>query len=328
MDLATFLNERRPEWRQLEGLLEQVEGSGLGSLDDDQAVAFGRLYRRTASDLNHAQTFINGEATVRYLNDLVARCYLLIYAVPRSSFLGVLRPLFWNYPAVFRRYFGHFLLATAIFAAGAVFGLLASYFDPVSRLYLLPDMPMIQPGDEGTTPLQTSGGLAENISLLFTHNVQVTLLAFAAGVTFGVGSAWLMFYNGLILGALGAVFLQANQGLAFATGILPHGVLEIPATLLGGASGLMLGQALIQARPWSRIDELIRRSADALFLVWGCVPLLAVAALLEAGVARAPDWFFGSGFKLLVAGVFGFLFVTYILLVGWGKRGRAEGVAA
>src|SRR5215831_18718453 len=100
MDLATFLNERRPEWRQLEGLLEQVEGSGLGSLDDDQAVAFGRLYRRTASDLNHAQTFINGEATVRYLNDLVARCYLVIYAVPRSSFLGVLRPLFWDYPAV------------------------------------------------------------------------------------------------------------------------------------------------------------------------------------------------------------------------------------
>jgi uncharacterized membrane protein SpoIIM required for sporulation len=327
MDLATFLNERRPEWRQLEGLLEQVEGSGLGSLDDEQAVAFGRLYRRTASDLNHAQTFINGEATVRYLNDLVARCYLVIYAVPRRSFLGVLRPLFWDYPAVFRRYFGHFLLATAIFAAGAVFGLLASYFHPVSRLYLLPDMPMIQPGEKSTMPLQTSDELAGFSSFLFTHNVQVTLVAFAAGITFGVGSAWLMFYNGLSMGALGAIFLEANQGLAFATGVLPHGVLEIPAMLLGGASGLMLGQALIQARPWSRIDELIRRSADALFLVWGCVPLLAVAALLEAGVARAPDWFFGSSLKLLVAGVFGFLFVAYVLLLGWGKRGRAEGVA-
>src|SRR5262249_57470980 len=127
---------------------------------------------------------------------------------------------------------------------------------------------------------------------LFTHNVQVTLLAFAAGITFGIGSAWLVFYNGLGMGALGAVFLQADQGLAFATGILPHGVLEIPAMLLGGASGLMLGQALIQARPWSRIDELIRRGADALFLVWGCVPLLAVAALLEAAVAPPPPSFF------------------------------------
>jgi uncharacterized membrane protein SpoIIM required for sporulation len=328
MDLATFLNERRPEWRQLEGLLEQVEGSGLSSLEDDQAVAFGRLYRRTASDLNHAQTFVNGETTVRYLNDLVARCYLVIYAVPRRNFLSLFRPLFWDYPAVFRRYFGHFLLAAALFTAGTVFGLLASYFYPVSRLYLLPPMRTIQPGEESTMPLQTSGELAGFSAFLFTHNVEVTLLAFAAGITFGVGSAWLMFYNGLGMGALGAVFLQANQGLAFATGILPHGVLEIPAMLLGGAAGMVLGQALIRARPWSRLDELTRRAADALFLVWGCVPLLAVAGLLEAGVARAPDWFFGSGFKLLVAGIFGFLFLTYVLLIGWGKRGRTEGVAA
>ena len=56
MDIDTFIRKRQPQWKQLEGILNRVEGSGLGSLDEDQAVEFGRLYRCTASDLNQAQT--------------------------------------------------------------------------------------------------------------------------------------------------------------------------------------------------------------------------------------------------------------------------------
>jgi hypothetical protein len=52
-------------------------------------------------------------------------------------------------------------------------------------------------------------------------------------------------------------------------------------------------------------------------LLAGCIPLMAIAGLLEAGVARAPDWFLSSGLKLAVAGVFGSLFVAYVLLLGW-----------
>ena len=83
--LATFLNERRPSWQRLAGLVEQVENSGLRSLDEPQAVEFGRLYRRAASDMNQAQTFVTGDATVQYLNDLVARCYLVIYAKTKAD---------------------------------------------------------------------------------------------------------------------------------------------------------------------------------------------------------------------------------------------------
>lgn len=325
MDLTTFLQQRRGEWRQLENLLERVEGSGLGSLDDDQAVAFGQLYRRAASDLNQAQTFVRGEQTVHYLNDLVARCYLVIYARNRVRPWDLIVHLFWTWPAVFRRYLPHFLTATLIFFAGSAIGFLASYFDPSSRVFLLPaNMPTITP-DEATGHLQTSGELAAFSSHLFTNNVQVSLLVFAVGITFGVGSAWLLFYNGLLMGALGAVFVEAKALLPFATGILPHGVLEIPAALLGGAAGFVIAEAMIRARPWPRIEEMARAGSEALLLVSGCVPLLAFAAILEAGVARAPDTFLGSGLKLAVAGVFGLLFLIYVLLLGWGAKPKAEG---
>jgi uncharacterized membrane protein SpoIIM required for sporulation len=325
MDLTIFLQQRRPEWRRLEAILRRVEGSGLRSLDDAQAIEFGRLYRRAASDLNQAQTFVSGETTVQYLNDLVARCYLAINARGKADPWGLLRYLVWEYPAVFRRHVGALLLATALFAAGTAFGFVAAWFDPAARAYLLPtDMPMIHPateGEEDTTPLHTTGELAAFSSFLFTHNLTVSLVAFALGLTFGIGTAWLLFSNGLVLGALAAVFGEAGQFTALATGILPHGVLEIPACLLGGAAGFLLARALIRARPWPRLEELVRSGKEAMLLAAGCVPLLLAAAVLEAGVARAPDWFLGRGLKLAVAGVFGLVFVAYVLLLGWGNSG-------
>ena len=114
MDLATFLGRRRGEWRRLEELLAQVEGSGLASLGDEEAVEFGRLYRRAASDLNQAQTFVRGEETVRYLNDLVARAYLVLSSRSRVDLWGLARYVFWGYPAVFRRNLAPFLLAALL----------------------------------------------------------------------------------------------------------------------------------------------------------------------------------------------------------------------
>lgn len=320
MDLTTFLHQRRSEWRRLEEILQRVEGSGLATLDDEQAAEFGRLYRRAASDLNQAQTFVSGEATVQYLNDLVARCYLVIYAKTKVDLRAVVRYFVFGFPAVFRRNLGYFLFATALMAVGTVFGFLASYFDPdVARAFLLPDMHMIQPGEEG--PALDTGQLSEFSTFLITHNIGVTLTAFALGITLGLGTAWLMFYNGIMMGALAAVFVEAGEFRAFATGILPHGVLEIPAAILGGAAGFVLAAGVIRARPWPRIEELARAGKEALLLVGGCVPLLTVAGGLEAGVARAPDWVLSSGVKLAVAGVFAVLFAAYVFLLGWGKQG-------
>src|SRR5262245_52319016 len=137
MDLSTFLHQRRPDWKRLEAMLRRVEGSGLGALPEDEAVEFGRLYRRAASDLNQAQTFVTGDTTVQFLNDLVARCYLVIYAKTRVDIWGFVSYLVWEYPTVFRHHIRHVALATAIFAAGTLVGFLTSWFDPeAARGYL------------------------------------------------------------------------------------------------------------------------------------------------------------------------------------------------
>jgi uncharacterized membrane protein SpoIIM required for sporulation len=322
MDLTTFLQQRRPEWRQLEQLLERAESSGLASLDDEQAVEFGHLYRRAASDLNQAQTFISGDAIVRYLNDLVARAYLAIYGRSKADPWGVVRYLVLGWPAVFRRHLRPFLLATLLFVAGGVFGFLACAFDKeTARAFLLPsNMPTIQPPKEGEPEVSEqlpSGLVAGFASFLMAHNISVTLVAFALGITLGIGTGWLMFYNGVMTGAIAAVFYEGSALRALATGILPHGVLEIPAMLIGGTAGFVLAQGLWQAKPWPRSEELARKAKESLWLLAGIFPLLVAAGVLEAGVARAADESIAPWTKLAVAAVVGLLFAGYTLLIGW-----------
>jgi uncharacterized membrane protein SpoIIM required for sporulation len=321
MDLTTFIAKRRPGWKRLEALLARVEGSGLRTLTEDEAVEFSRLYRSASSDLNQAQTFPTGDTTLQYLNDLVARCYLVIYADMRVDVWGALRHFFWSYPAVFRRYFAYFLVSAAVFAGGAAFGYLASSYEPDSRGFLLPrNFPTITPDGEGAednAPAQGTGELAGFGAFLFRNNMSVTLVAFALGLTFGIGTAWMMFYNGLMTGALAAIFVEAHQFTAFCTGVLPHGVLEIPAAVLGGAAGFLVAHGMVRARPWPRSQELARTAKQALLFVSGSLPLLIMAALLESVVARAPRWLLGDAFKLTVAAVFGTLFVAYLVLLGW-----------
>lgn len=323
MDLTSFIEQRRPNWLQLETILKRVEGSGLRTLGDQQAVEFGRLYRSAASDLNQAQTFVSGDSTVQYLNDLVARCYLVIYARTKIDIWGLLRYLFLAYPAVFRRYWRHTALATAIFAVGTLFGFLASYYDPDTARVFMNYPGMIEPDQE--SPLMTSGEQSFMTSFYFANNVSVSLVAFILGLTYGIGTAWMMWSTGIMTGGIAAVFVEAGRFTAFCTGILPHGVLEIPAVLIAGGAGFLLAQGMVRARPWSRLDELARTGKEALLLVAGCIPLLAAAAFIEAGVARAPDWFLSSGLKLAVAAIFGLLFAAYLVLLGWKKQPLGTG---
>src|SRR5260370_42122581 len=176
MDLTTFLHQRQPEWRQLEAILGGVEGSGLGTLDDGQAAEFGRLYRRAASDLNQAQTSVSGDATVQYLNDLVARCYMVIYAGSQPNIRGFIRHLIFGFPAVFRRSWSRVLLATLLFTAGSLFGATAAYLDAdTAQLFLMPpNFPTIRPKEEGNRgPGMSTGQAGTMVSFYFTNNLRV-----------------------------------------------------------------------------------------------------------------------------------------------------------
>jgi uncharacterized membrane protein SpoIIM required for sporulation len=107
------------------------------------------------------------------------------------------------------------------------------------------------------------------------------------GMTWGVGTLILLFYNGVILGAVAADYIAAGFGTFLTGWLLPHGSVEIPAILLGGQGGFILAGALIG---WggrtTRSDRLRAVAPDLFAIVAGAAVMLVWAGMVEAFISQ------------------------------------------
>jgi uncharacterized membrane protein SpoIIM required for sporulation len=115
-----------------------------------------------------------------------------------------------------------------------------------------------------------------------------------------------------MLGTLEGMMIVHGYFLDFNALILTHGVLELTAICISGASGLLLGWALIAPGPLTRKEALKRIAGDAFGLLAGCVVMLVFAGVIEAYVTPH----FSQPVRWSVAGASALFLLAYFLLVG------------
>jgi uncharacterized membrane protein SpoIIM required for sporulation len=82
-------------------------------------------------------------------------------------------------------------------------------------------------------------------SAIMTNNLGVAFMAFAAGITGGIGTIYMMIFNGLLIGVIGTACWFAGMSLQLWSFVAPRGVLELPAIFIGGGAGLRLAYGLL-----------------------------------------------------------------------------------
>lgn len=122
--------------------------------------------------------------------------------------------------------------------------------------------------------------------ILFLHNARTTLVFLLLGlVSFGTLGLTLFIGNiALVGGVLGAAQLVGYSPLvAFAAGIMPHGIFELSAIILATAAMLKVGAQLVTPQADKSLGEILLLSLADWFRVFvGIVlPFLAIAALIE-----------------------------------------------
>jgi uncharacterized membrane protein SpoIIM required for sporulation len=285
MDLDSYIQTHRPEW----GRLEEATAGGsraLGARSGEDIAEAVRLYLRASSHLADVQTRYHDPGLERYLNGLVARAHGAIYGGSVASARSFLGFFVTRYRAVFRRSLPYVavvaalmtvvLLATDLWVAGsreAQAGLLP----PAAR------QAMRDAGARGA-PGPDALGSAGLSALIFQNNVQVSFLAFALGITFGIGTIWVITTNAVFIGLLAGGFQAAGQGWTFWALVLPHGFLELTAICIAGGAGLRMGWALIEPGDRARVTALGEEARDAVLLILGVIPAFAVAAFIEGFV--------------------------------------------
>ena len=288
MDVRLFLQNNRGPWSQLEHLLDLHDSGGLGALSKDQVRDLARLYRKVSADLLLARQLTGQDDTALYLEGLVGRGYPVLYAPKRFKPKTVSTFFSHRWPRLVARERAYFTTSGAVFGLGFMVALTLTLADPVAFDHLIPSEWAASYAERSDDPLAKRFGTmsdaqaAEFSSELMTNNIRVTLRCFVLGLTFGVGTLAILFKNGALLGAIAANFSEWGQALEFWAMILPHGVPEIFAIILGGAGGFILADALLRPGRQRRSEALRKRGIEALALVSAAVPLLILAGLIEA----------------------------------------------
>ncbi len=289
INLQQFIDHEQPVWDELEGLLVRIAREPFGSFDLDELKRFHYLAERTSADLVHIRAFVTQTDLQNYLESLVSRAFGEIQEKQANRMR--FRPIHWFlkvFPRTFRRRARCFSLAVAITLVGMMFGGGAVVFDPEAKVALMPfshlqgDPSKRVAKEEAKQEVEMHGKGAFSAQLM-THNTKVSILLLALGISWGVGSVILLFYNGAILGAVMADYLIAGEGVFLMGWLLPHGSIEIPAILIAGQAGLLLAGAMIG---WGNRFSLKMRLRsilpDLTTLIGGVACLLVWAGLVES----------------------------------------------
>lgn len=279
-----------PDHRRLAVLLARVDAGGAPALAVEEVDEFARLYRRLLSDLNEREGRGDDPEGIHALHRLAARAHATMHHREPPGLAAALRFLVAGFPALLRRRIHALAAASLIFLTAVAVGLFSARLD--AKLVDLVVPPALKkPVAERLARADVAfdeTGRALFSSKLLTHNLEVAFRAFAGGLLLGLGTLHALLMNGLLLGGLAAVALDAGRGTAFLALVLPHGAAEFPAILIAAQGGLILGFSLVSPGIHRRSEWFLREARDAAALLAGAVPLFVVAALVESWVTPAP----------------------------------------
>jgi len=290
---TTLREMRQEEWVRLEAILRQVERRSPRALSDEDLMALPTLYRSALSSLSVARETSLDLELVTYLEGLCARAYFFVYGV-RTSPLRRLRLFFvQDWPNAVRSLWRETLIATLLTLLGLAAGYSLVASNPIWFEAFVPDgLAQGRDFSASTEYLRQTlydGGhdsmLAIFATFLFTHNAQVSIMCFALGFAFGIPTAFLLLYNGGMMGAIFALFVSRGLGTDLGGWLIIHGSTEIFAIILAGAAGLKIGWSVVFPGEASRMNAATSAGKTAGIAMAGVVIMLLAAGALE-GVGR------------------------------------------
>lgn len=320
---AYWLQKRQNHWNRLQQLLDQSQHEGLKSLTRSELQELGLLYRQAAADLSTLREDPSGRSYARILNLLLSRAHNTIYTGQKSSAKGIIHFYSRTYPQIFRRNLGLINTAFLLFVAGAVTGLLLSLARPeFMHLFLGPRMQeTIERHKMWTDSVVGMSPLAS--SLIMTNNITVTFVTFALGITGGLGTIYMMVFNGVMLGVVGTACWLGDMSLPLWSFVAPHGVLELPAIFIAGGAGLRVAQGLLFPGLLARRNALVKAGGEAVRLLLGTVPMLILAGCIEGFFS--PSLVISWKMKFVVAGANAILLVGYLFFCARTMGEEKEG---
>lgn len=302
MKAERFVAAHRAGWKRLSDLVDKAQRQRLSSLSDDELHEMGSLYRRASSDLARAQTRLSGTKSgrelVRSLNDLVLRAHTQVYSAPAPQPMRLLQFIMFGFPAAVRRQWRAILLAAVLLYGPGVLAYGAVVVNSGMAKFFVPEHVIKEvetrakkkqiTGWGGNTNYEGLLSSPSTSSYIMTNNIRVTINAVALGATAGLGTAYVLIFNGMMLGGLSGVATNYNTDLLYWAVILPHGIIELTCICMAGGAGFVIARAIYAPGDLPRRDAIKLAGNEAMRILIGVALLLVIAGLIEGFITPLP----------------------------------------
>ena len=326
MRSSKFVEERKADWERLRASIVKIKRGGYRRLSPEEVRDFPHLYRKTCTDYETAKTLKLSPDTLEYIDSLVLQAHSQLYTSPKKTFRRITR-LFWpGFPRAFANnivpiaviFFLFFGVGAACFLAVLLHPENASAFLPKYALESIKNSFSEAPLRSGSQNIAMSG-------FYISNNVTIAFASFVLGLTFGLLTIYLIFYNAVVIGGVLGLVTASGYGANIFSFIIAHSVLELLGICLAAGAGLAIGLSLIMAGEEKRSRVLVRKAREVvpLFLMAGV--FITTAAFIEGFVSASP---FPLALKIAVAAVSFAGIAFYAPLEFWRRlpaRFRAAG---
>lgn len=284
MKVDRLISEREGDWRELDRLLDSAKGRA-DKLAAPDVLRLGALYRGAAADLATVRRAAPNDPLVDRLGGLVLRGRQALYADPSrvDSAREFFSRTYWVRVREATLAIG---LAWLLLLVPAVAGAIWALSDPGAALGLVPGEFQQAVEPVADTGMSASESAAFSSSVM-TNNIQVTFMAFAAGIAFGLGTAVVLVFNGTTLGVIVGGAIDNGNTTGIIQFVVAHGIIELSCIVVAAAAGLRMGYAIAAPGPRPRGAALRDEGRKAVMIVLGTMPWLVLAGIIEGCVTRA-----------------------------------------
>ncbi|HEY8398581.1 MAG TPA: stage II sporulation protein M [Flavihumibacter sp.] len=311
-----FLQQNIAKWKRI----QEERASGPDELADQ--------FTELVNDLGYSKTFYPNSRVTTYLNGLASSKYLAIYQNKKEDVSRFRK--FWtvDLPLVVRANHKSLAYAFLVFFIFAFIGAFSTANDQdfvrgvLGDTYVEMTEDNIAKGEpfgvyKGTEPLYMFLAIALN-------NIQVAVKTFVMGLFAGVGTIYMLFSNGVMVGCFQYFFFTKGLGWESVLVIWIHGTLEISAIIIAGAAGLIIGRSILFPGTYTRMQSLRRGTRDGLKIMIGLIPVFIAAAFLEGYITRHTDMPVWLSLFILAASLFFILWYFVYYPIRLEKRIRAK----
>lgn len=282
MKEAIFVKQNIDKWKEFEESL-----SSNTKIEPDR---LADLFIQITDDLSFSRTQYPKSETTVYLNQIASKAHGQIYKNKKEDKKRFIT--FWKYELPQLYYSAHkqLLYSFLIFIVAALIGCVSVLNDETFVRLILGDsyVNMTLENIKDNNPLAVYGksGEADMFFMITFNNIRVSFMAFAAGILLSVGTGYLLFSNGLMVGAF-LTFLAKEGFLAHSLlVVMLHGTLELSAIVIAGSAGFLMGNSILFPKTYSRLESFKKGAKNGLKIIVGLIPVFIMAGFIESFLTR------------------------------------------